>query len=93
MRLRMLPSWLVVYYVLASRARSRLGPEPLRLLFEEAAGPLATTRAPGGFWRGRRVLSVDGTTLDLQDTAANWARFGGPGTASASGAAMAGGFL
>src|SRR5665811_1578552 len=122
-RTRMLPSWLVVYYVLAlalfmdmgggrvmrrlagtlswaargvtvvlpseealSRARSRLGPLPLRLLFESVAGPLAGPDTPGGFWRGRRVLSVDGTTLDVQDTAANWARFGGPGTADESGA-------
>jgi len=128
-RVRMLPSWLVVYYVLAlalfmdmgggrvmrrlagtlswaargvtvvvpseealSRARARLGPDPLRLLFEAAAGPLATAGTPGGFWRGRRVLSVDGTTLDAQDTTANRERFGGPGTASPSGAAMAGGF-
>jgi Insertion element 4 transposase N-terminal/Transposase DDE domain len=128
-RVRMLPSWLVVYYVLAlalfmdmgggrvmrklagtlawaargvivvipseealSRARARLGPVPLRLLFEQVAGPLATAATPGGFWRGRRVLSVDGTTLDVQDTPANWTRFGGPGTASESGRALAGGF-
>ena len=128
-RTRMLPSWLVVYYVLAlalfmdmgggrvmrrlagtmtwasrgivvvvpseealSRARGRLGPVPLRLLFESVAGPMACPDTPGGFWRGRRVLSVDGTTLDLQDTAPNWARFGGPGTADESGAAVRGGF-
>lgn len=75
-----------------SRARARLGPEPLRLLFEQAAGPLARASAPGGFWRGRRVLGIDGTTLDTQDTAANWDRFGGPGTASVAGGALAGGF-
>ena len=128
-RIRMLPSWLVVYYVLAlalfmdmgggrvmrrlagtlswaargvtvvlpseealSRARNRLGPVPLRLLFESVAGPLAGPDTPGGYWRGRRVLSVDGTTLDVQDTAANWARFGGPGTADESGAGLRGGF-
>ena len=128
-RTRMLPSWLVVYYVLAlalfmdmgggrvmrklagtlswaargvtvvlpseealSRARARLGPIPLRLLFESGAGPLAGPDTPGGFWRGRRVLSVDGTTLDVQDTAANWARFGGPGTRDESGAGLRGGF-
>ena len=75
-----------------SRARSRLGPVPLRLLFESVAGPLAGPHTPGGFWRGRRVLSVDGTTLDLQDTAANWARFGGPGTADEFGVKLRGGF-
>lgn len=128
-RVRMLPSWLVVYYVLAlalfmdmgggrvmrrlagtlswaargvtvaipseealSRARARLGPVPLRLLFEAGAGPLASVSSPGGFWRGRRVLSIDGTTLDVQDTAGNWDRFGGPASASAAGGAIAGGF-
>jgi hypothetical protein len=64
----------------------------LRLLFESVAGPLACPDTPGGFWRGRRVLSVDSTTLDVQDTVANWARFGGPGTADESGAALRGGF-
>ncbi len=68
------------------------GPVPLRLLFEAVAGPLAAADTPGGFWRGRRVLSVDGTTLDVQDTAANWARFGGPGTADEAGRALRGGF-
>src|SRR5664280_2051127 len=128
-RTRMLPSWLVVYYVLAlalfmdmgggrvmrklagtlswaargvtvvlpseealSRARARLGPVPMRLLFESVAGPMACPDTPGGFWRGRRVLSIDGTTLDVQDTEANWARFGGPGTADESGAGLRGGF-
>jgi Transposase DDE domain len=38
------------------------------------------------------VLSVDGTTLDVQDTEANWARFGGPGTRDESGAGLRGGF-
>jgi hypothetical protein len=64
----------------------------LRLLFESVAGPLASPDTPGGFWRGRRVLSFDGTTLDVQDTEANWARFGGPGTRDESGAGLRGGF-
>src|SRR5660398_253427 len=75
-----------------SRARARLGPVPMRLLFESVAGPLASPDTPGGFWRGRRVLSIDGTTLDVQDTEANWARFGGPGTRDESGAGLQGGF-
>ena len=128
-RTRMLPSWLVVYYVLAlalfmdmggrrvmrrlagtlawaargvavavpseealSRARARLGPTPLRLLFEAVAGPLASPDTVGAFWRGYRVLSLDGTTLDVQDTAANWERFGGPATKVATGARLRGGF-
>lgn len=128
-RLRMLPAWLVVYYVLAlalfmdmggprvmrklagtlswagrgvsvrmpseealSRARSRLGPVPLRLLFEAVAGPLAGPETTGAFWRGLRVTSVDGSTLDVQDTAANWERFGGPSTKNEAGQRLRGGF-
>src|SRR5258708_17596897 len=61
-----------------SNARTRLGPAPLRLLFEKTAGVLARPGTPGAFWRGRRLVSLDGTTLGVQDTAANWQQFGGP---------------
>ena len=62
-----------------SNARARLGPVPLRLLFEKTAGPAGAARAaPGAFWRGLRLVSLDGTTLDVQDTEANWEHFGGP---------------
>jgi hypothetical protein len=76
-----------------SRARARLGPVPLRLLFEEVAGPLGTPEdTPGAFWRGLRVTSIDGTTVDAQDTEANWERFSGPGTKDAAGVRLRGGF-
>ena len=75
-----------------SNARSRLGPEPLRLLFEKVAGPLAGKDTAGAFWRGHRVLSLDGSTLDLQDTEANWERFGGPSTTDGEGRKLRGGF-
>lgn len=128
-RRRMLPAWVVVYYVLAlslfmdmggarvmrklsgtlawatrgvevvvpseealSKARARLGPTPLRLLFEEVAGPLAGPGTTGAFWRGLRVTSVDGTTLDVQDTPANWDRFGGPSTKTEQGERLRGAF-
>ena len=61
-----------------SNARARLGPAPLRLLFEKAAGPLARPGMAGAFWRGLRLVSLDGTTLDCQDTEANWDRFWRP---------------
>lgn len=75
-----------------SKARARLGVAPLRLLFRTVAGPLGAPGAPGVFWRGLRVLSVDGTTLDVQDTAANWERFGGPSTKQADGTRLNGAF-
>jgi hypothetical protein len=75
-----------------SKARARLGSAPLRLLFEKAAGPLAEPGSPGAFWRGLRLVSLDGTTLDVQDTGANWGHFGGPSTKEPSGKKLRGAF-
>jgi hypothetical protein len=75
-----------------SNARSRLGPEPLRLLFEKVAGFTAPPGAAGAWWRGLRLVSLDGTTLDAQDQEANWARFGGPSTRTAEGKRLRGAF-
>lgn len=61
-----------------SNARTRLGAEPLRLLFERAAGFAAEPALPGAFWRGLRLISLDSMVLNLQGTAANWEYFGRP---------------
>jgi hypothetical protein len=61
------------------QARARLGPEPLRVLFERVAVPLATAPTPGAFLGGRRLVAIDGTCLDVADTAENAAHFGRPG--------------
>jgi hypothetical protein len=63
-----------------AKARARLGPEPLRRLFVEVAGPLATPDTKGAWYRGWRLLAVDGTCLDVADTPANQAAFGRPTT-------------
>ncbi|WP_394427120.1 IS4 family transposase [Streptomyces sp. SGAir0957] len=63
------------------RARQRLGSEPLRVLFTATAKPLGTLATPGVFWRGLRLLAVDGTCWDVADTPANEAAFGRPGNA------------
>jgi hypothetical protein len=75
-----------------SNARARLGAEPLRLLFERVAGPIAPPGAAGAWWRGLRLVSLDGTTLDAQDELANWQRFGGPSTKTAEGMRVRGAF-
>ena len=62
------------------KARQRLGPEPLELLFGAVACPLAGKRTRGAFYRGLRVMSLDGTCLDVADTTENEAAFGRPGT-------------
>ncbi|MFJ6141932.1 IS4 family transposase, partial [Kitasatospora sp. NPDC092286] len=58
-----------------SRARRRLGPEPLRLVFESLAGAVAWTDRPGAFWSGMRTVAVDGTSLRLPDRDPVTARF------------------
>jgi Insertion element 4 transposase N-terminal/Transposase DDE domain len=63
-----------------TRARVRLGPEPLARLFAEVAGPLATQATPGAWYRGWRLVALDGTCLDVPDTPVNAAAFGRPAT-------------
>jgi Insertion element 4 transposase N-terminal/Transposase DDE domain len=67
------------------KARSRLGCEPLRLLFEAVARPLASEATRGAFYRGWRLMSLDGTCLDVADTPANEQEFGRPGSARREG--------
>ena len=62
-----------------SHARDRLGPEPMAALFDRVAVPLAGPDTPGCSLAGRRLVAIDGTCLDLADTAANDDRFGRPG--------------
>ena len=62
-----------------SHARVRLGPEPMALLFDRVAVPLAARTTPGCWLAGRRLVAVDGTCLDLTDTPANDGFFGRPG--------------
>ena len=72
--------WVVPTKAAIFRARSRLGVAPLRGLFEGACRPLAGSSTRGAFYRGLRLLSVDGTCLDVADTPANSAAFGRPGS-------------
>jgi hypothetical protein len=61
-----------------TRARQRLGAGALEAVFRKLAGPVAPPGLAGAFWRGMRVAAVDGFTLDVPDTPANRAAFGGP---------------
>jgi hypothetical protein len=67
-----------------SRAKARLGAEPLKLLFDRVSGPAGTPATPGVFYRDLRVLSVDGFTLDLADTPENEEFFGRGANGSAT---------
>jgi hypothetical protein len=56
-------------------ARQRLGVEPVQQLHAEVVRPLATPDTPGAFYRGLRLMAIDGTVLDVPDSTAN-AEFG-----------------
>jgi len=57
-------------------ARQRLGVEPVRRVFDQVVRPLATPLTPGAFYKGLRLMGIDGTVQDAPDTPANAARFG-----------------
>ena len=59
-------------------ARQRLGVAPVRHLFQEVVHPLASPDTPGAFYRGLRLMGIDGTVLDVPDTTANDQVFGRP---------------
>jgi Insertion element 4 transposase N-terminal/Transposase DDE domain len=62
-----------------AQARQRLGAQPLRHLWDQNARPMADALSAGAFYRGLRLVAIDGSTLDVPDTAANRDHFGKPG--------------
>ncbi|HEX2288702.1 MAG TPA: transposase, partial [Pseudonocardiaceae bacterium] len=62
-----------------SQARRRLGEAPLRRLYEELAQPIATRASKGAWYRDWRLVSLDGSCLEVADTEANRTEFGLPG--------------
>lgn len=62
-----------------SQARTRLGWEPLRQLHDEVVKPIAVTATKGAWYREWRLVSLDGSTLDVADEKGNDEAFGRPG--------------
>lgn len=112
-RRRKLPSYLMVYYVIAlglmvsvsarevlrrllgdvrdqladgaemiasraaiCKARVRLGVEPIRELFDRVVRPVAKRSTKGAWFKHLRLVALDGSSLNLQDTAGNRERYG-----------------
>ncbi len=73
-------AWNVPTKAALFKARARLGPEPVEALYRDCAVPLATKRTKGAFYKRWRLMSIDGTCLDVADTAANEAAYGRPGS-------------
>src|SRR3712207_6223104 len=61
-----------------SQARARLGEAPLRRLYEQVVRPVATPATPGAWYRRWRLVSLDGSGLDVAGTEENFAAFGRP---------------
>ena len=62
-----------------SQARTRLGWEPVRQLHDEVVRPVAVAATKGAWYRAWRLISVDGSTLDVADETGNNEAFGRPG--------------
>ena len=61
-----------------SQARTRLGSQVMKQLAERVLRPLARPGAPGAWYRGWRLMAVDGSTMDVADEAVNAEFFGYP---------------
>lgn len=58
-----------------SQGRARLGVEPLKRLYEEAVAPIAIPQTKGAFYRSWRIVSLDGSHIEIPDEAENRAAF------------------
>jgi hypothetical protein len=68
--------WKVPSTSAIAQARQRLGPDPLRMLFERTAVPVAGRGTKGAWLGSRRLVAIDGFMLDIPDTPENAAEFG-----------------
>ena len=62
-----------------SQARVRLGFEPVRELHDQLVKPIAGKTTKGAWYRRWRLVSIDGSTMDVADTQVNREAFGRPG--------------
>jgi len=69
-----------------SQARTRIGFEPIRELHDRTVGVVATPGTKGAWYRTWRLVSLDGSTLDVADTKENASAFGRPGASRGSSA-------
>lgn len=59
-----------------SQARKRLGFEPLERLYINAVKPIACTGTKGAWYKKWRLVSLDGSTINVPDEKANKEYFG-----------------
>lgn len=61
-----------------SGGREAIGAGPLKQLYHEQVVPMAPAGMAGAWYRGLRLMAVDGSTLDMPDEAGNAERYGYP---------------
>jgi hypothetical protein len=59
-----------------SYQREIIGEEIMRRLLETCCHPLCSPQTPGAFYKGMRLMAIDGTLFNTQDTVGNDAAFG-----------------
>lgn len=69
-----------------SQGRTRLGAEPLARLYAEQVQPIGPQDMPGVWYRGLRVMGLDGSTLEVADESANAEHYGYPAASRGSSA-------
>lgn len=55
--------------------RKKLGAKPLQQLFEQQCHPICTPQSKGAWYRGWRIMAMDGTLQKVADTPKNAACF------------------
>ena len=70
--------WRVAVESAITQARQRLGWEAMRELYHALVSPLAVRQTRGAWYRSWRVMTLDGSTLDVSDTPENDRAFGRP---------------
>jgi hypothetical protein len=68
--------WVVPSTSAITQARRRLTAQPLQVLFERIAAPVAGRGTQGAWLGARRLMAVDGFMLDVPDTPDNVTEFG-----------------
>lgn len=63
-----------------SCGREAIGVGPLKQLYDEQVAPLGPAGMAGVWYRGLRLMALDGSTLEMPDEAGNAERYGYPGS-------------
>jgi hypothetical protein len=68
--------WVVPSTSAITQARQRLKAQPLKVLFDRIAAPVAGRGTKGAWLGSRRLMAIDGFMLDVPDTPDNVTEFG-----------------